>query len=99
MPHGGIRKIPSKKKHYDETQKTKEKSVTFLEGFVNVDLTSDKVPVVLHVREHAALVDPVVIMGTKEEDREVSDVMTKALDVGWNQTRVADFSRPPPAAE
>ena len=35
---------------------------TFLEGFVDVDLARSKVLVVLHVREDAPLVDPVVVM-------------------------------------
>lgn len=55
--------------------------VTFFEGFVDVDLTRDKVLVVLHVREDTALVDPVVVVGTKEEDREVTNIVTKALNV------------------
>lgn len=57
------------------------RGVTFLEGFIDVDLTRDKVLVVLHVREDAALVDPVVVVGTEEEDGEVADVVAQALDV------------------
>ena len=73
------------------------KKITFLERFVDVDLTRDKVLVVLHVREDAALVDPVVVVGAKKEDGEVADVMAEALNVGRQQARVADLRRPPPA--
>lgn len=55
--------------------------LTFLERLIDVDLTRDKVLVVLHIREDAALVDPVVVMGTEEEDGEVADVVAQALDV------------------
>lgn len=55
--------------------------ITFLEGFVDVDLTRDKVLVILHVGKDAALVDPVVVVGAKEEDREVPNIVAKALNV------------------
>lgn len=55
--------------------------VTFLKCFVDVDLTRDKVLVILHVREDTALVDPVVVVGAEEEDGEVTDVMAQALNV------------------
>lgn len=55
--------------------------LTFLEGFVNVDLPGDKVLVVLHVGKHAALVDPVVVVGSKEEDGEVPDVVAEVLNI------------------
>lgn len=55
--------------------------VTFLKGFVNVDLSRDEVLVVLHVGEDAALVDPVVVVGAEEEDGEVTDVVAEALNV------------------
>lgn len=55
--------------------------ITFLEGFVDVDLSRDKVLVILHVGEDAALVDPVVVVGAEEEDREVADIVAKALNV------------------
>lgn len=73
--------------------------ITFLEGFVDVDLSRDKVLVILHVGEDAALVDPVVVVGAEEEDREVADIVAKALNVWWHQARVADLCWPPPAAE
>lgn len=57
------------------------KEITFLESFVNVDLTRDKVLVILHIGEDAALVYPVVVMGAKEENGEVTDVVAKALNV------------------
>lgn len=72
-------------------------SVTFLECFIDVDLTRDKVLVVLHVREDAALVDPVVVVGTEEEDGKVADVVAQALNVRRHQARVTDLSWPPPA--
>lgn len=55
--------------------------VTFLKGFVNVDLSRDEVLVILHVGEDAALVDPVVVVGAEEEDGEVTDVVAEALNV------------------
>lgn len=61
--------------------KPPSKKITFLEGFVDVDLTSDKVLVALHVGKDAALVDPVVVMGAKKEDGEVPYIMAEALDV------------------
>lgn len=73
--------------------------ITFLEGFVDIDLTRDKVLVIFNVGEDAALVDPVVVVGTEEEDGEVTDVVAKALNVGWHQARVADLCWPPPAIE
>lgn len=75
---------------------SRRKRVTFLEGFVDVNLTRDKVLVILHIREDAALVDPVVIVGAEEEDWEVTDIMTQALNVGRHQARVADLRWPPP---
>lgn len=72
---------------------------TFLEGFVDVDLARGEVLVVLHVREDTPLVDPVVVMGTEEEDGEVSDVVAEALDVRGHQAGVADLRRPPPAGQ
>ena len=80
-----------------KTLETQTNKITFLEGFVDVDLTRDKVLVVLHVGEDAALVDPVVVVGAKEEDGEVTDIVAQALNVGRHQARVADFCRPPPA--
>lgn len=71
--------------------------ITFLEGFVDIDLTRDKVFVIFNVGEDAALVDPVVVMRPEEEDREVTNVVAQALNVGWHQARIADLSRPPPA--
>lgn len=58
-----------------------ERVVTFLECFIDVDLTSDKVLVVLDVGEDAALVDPVIVVRAKEEDREVTNVVAQALNV------------------
>lgn len=50
----------------------------------------------LHVREHAALVSPEVVPGTKEEDGELSDLVSKVLDVGGDVSGMVDLCRPPP---
>lgn len=76
-----------------------EGEVTFLESFINVDLAGNKVLVVLHVGEDAALVDPVVVVGAEEEDGEVTDVVAQALNVGRHQARVTDLSWPPPTQD
>jgi len=73
--------------------------VTFFEGFVDVDLTRYKILVILHVGEDPALVDPVVVVGAKEKDREVTDIMAKTLNVRRHQARVADLRWPPSAPE
>lgn len=65
----------------ENRRKLSRVEITFLEGFVDVDLTRDKVLVILHIGEDAALVDPVVVVGAKEEDREVTDIVAKALNV------------------
>lgn len=76
--------------------KSSQAEITFLEGFVDVDLTSHKVLVTLHVGKDTALVDPVVVMGAEKEDGEVSYVVAEALNVWRDQARIADLSWPPP---
>lgn len=80
----------------NKQDKNTQKEITFLKGFVDVNLTSDKVLVILHIGKDTSLVDPVVVMGAEKEDREVPYVMTEALNVCRDQTRIADLSRPPP---
>ncbi len=53
----------------------------------------------LHVRKHSALVSPEVILGAKEEDWELSDLMSEVLDVGRNVSGVVDLCRPPSEEE
>ena len=53
----------------------------------------------LHVGKHSALVSPEVILGAKEEDGELSDLMTKVLDVGGDISGVVDLCRPPSEEE
>lgn len=50
----------------------------------------------LHVWKHAALVSPEVVPGTKEEDGELSDLVSKVLDVGGDVSGMVDLCRPPP---
>lgn len=78
-------------------QLPRETVLTFLEGLVDANLALGEVLVALHVGKHAALVAPVVVMGTEEEDRKVADVVLQRLNVGRHQTGVADLSGPPPA--
>lgn len=59
----------------------KKGEFTFLKCFIDVDLTGDKVLVVLYVGEDATLVYPVVVMRAEEEDREVTNVVAQALNV------------------
>lgn len=84
---------------WNQNKETFKEEITFFEGFVYIDLTRDKVLVVLHVGEDAALVDPVVVMGAEEEDRKVTDIMAKTLNVWWHQAWVADLCWPPPVKE
>lgn len=69
--------------------------LTFFEGLVNASLSLGKVLVSFNIREHSALVDPVVVMRAKEEHREVPQVMLKALDVQRHRLRTANLCRPP----
>lgn len=39
---------------------------------------------------------PEVVPGAEEEDRELSDLVTKVLDIGGDVSRVVDLCRPPP---
>lgn len=51
--------------------------------------------VTLHVWKHSTLVGPEIILGAKEEDWELSDLMAKVLDVGGDVSGVVDLCRPP----
>jgi len=53
----------------------------------------------LHVRKHSALVSPEVVLGAEEEDRELSDLVAKVLDVGGDVSGVVDLCRPPSEAD
>lgn len=69
--------------------------LTFFEGLVNASLSLSKIFVSFNIREHSALVDPVVVMRTKEEHREVPQAMLKALDVQRHRPGTAGLCRPP----
>lgn len=69
--------FPTKKKQ----DKNPQEEITFLKGFVDVNLTSDKVLVALHIGKDTALVDPVVVMGAEKEDGEVPYVVAEALNI------------------
>ena len=68
---------------------------TFFEGLVNTSLSLSKAFVSFDVREHSALVYPVVVVRTKEEHREVPQVVLEALDVERHRPGVADLRWPP----
>lgn len=42
---------------------------------------------------------PEVVLGTEEEDGELSNLMSKVLDVGGDVSRVVDLCRPPSEEE
>lgn len=42
---------------------------------------------------------PEVVLGAKEENGELSDLMSKVLDVGGDASRVVDLCWPPPEKE
>ena len=73
--------------------------LTFFEGLVDTGLSVGKTFVSFNVREHPALVYPIVVMRTKEEHREVPQVMLKALDVQWHRPGIADLCWPPPKSK
>lgn len=56
-------------------------------------------PVSFHVGEDASLMGPVVVLGAKEEHRELSNLVLHFLDVWGDVFGMADFGRPPPATE
>lgn len=68
---------------------------TFFEGLVNTGLSISKAFVSFNVREHSALVDPVVVVRAEEEHGEVAQVVLEALDVERHRPGIADLSRPP----
>jgi hypothetical protein len=69
--------------------------LTFLEGFVNTSLSLSKTFISFHIREHSALVHPIVVMRAKEEHREVPHAMFQALDIQWHRPGAADLCWPP----
>lgn len=54
--------------------------------------------ITFHVREYTGLVGPQVILGAKEQHRELANVMFHFLDVDRNCPRMANLSWPPPAS-
>lgn len=70
-------------------------TVTVLKDFPDPGPLVLAAPVSLHVWENSALVSPEVVLGAKEEDRELADLMAKVLDVGRDISRVVDLCRPP----
>lgn len=76
-----------------------KKDVTVLEDFADAGPLVFAAPVSLHVGKHPALVGPEIILGAKEEDGELSDLVAKVLDVGGDVSRVVDLCRPPPDEE
>ena len=70
--------------------------LTVLEDLADVGLLALAATVTLHVREHAALVGPEVVLRTEEEDGELANLVPQVLDVGGDVPWVADLCRPPP---
>lgn len=68
---------------------------TFFEGLVDTGLSISKAFVSFDVREHSALVDPVVVVRAEEEHGEVAQVVLEALDVERHRPGIADLSWPP----
>lgn len=68
---------------------------TVLEDFADAGPLVLAASVSLHVRKHSALVSPEVVLGAEEEDRELSDLVSKVLDVGGDASGVVDLCRPP----
>lgn len=68
---------------------------TVLEDFADAGPLVLAASVSLHVRKHPALVSPEVILGAEEEDRELSDLVSKVLDVGGDASGVVDLCGPP----
>lgn len=71
-------------------------SFTFLEGLVNIRLPLCKAFVSFDIREHSPLMDPIVVVGTKEKYREVPNVMFESLYVERNRPGTANLRWPPP---
>lgn len=74
---------------------TVEEILTILENFANAVPLMFASPVAFHVGKHSALVSPEVILRAEEENRELSDLVPKMLDVGGNCSWVVDLCRPP----
>lgn len=73
----------------------KAEIVTILEDFSDAGPLVFAASVTLHIWKHSALVGPEIILGAKEEDWELSDLMAKVLDVGGDVSGVVDLCRPP----
>lgn len=82
-------------KKYNNKQNSTGYTGTFFKCLIDANLSLCKVLITLNIRENSALVYPVIVMGSKEKDWKVTDVVLQALDVGGNQARVADLSGPP----
>lgn len=71
--------------------------VTFLVGgidtFPHLFFT---VGVHIHIRKDPGLVGPQVVVGAKEVNRELANIMPHPLDVLWDSFWMADFCWPPP---
>ena len=76
-----------------------EQILTVLEDLAYVGLLVPAAVVALHVGEHPALVGPEEVLGAKEEDGELSDLVAQVLDVGGHGARVSDLCRPPPGEQ
>lgn len=50
----------------------------------------------IHIWEDPGLVGPHIVVGAKEVNGELSDIMPHPLDVLWDGFRVADLRWPPP---
>lgn len=73
--------------------------LTVFEDFADAGPLVLAASVSLHVRKHSALVSPEVVPGTKEEDGELSDLVSKMLDVGGDVSGMVDLCGPPPEGD
>lgn len=72
-------------------------NLTILKDFADAGPLVLAASVSLHVWKHSALMSPEVVPGAKEEDRELSDLMPKVLDVCGDVSGMMDLCRPPSA--
>lgn len=70
-------------------------NLTILKDFADAGPLVLAASVSLHVWKHSALMSPKVVPGAKEEDRELSDLMPKVLDVCGDVSGMMDLCRPP----
>lgn len=71
------------------------RSFTRLKNFSDAVSLVFAASVSFHVGKHSTLVCPEIILGAEEEDRKLSDLVAKVLDVGGDVSRMVDFCRPP----